>query len=30
MSMMEQLGFWDQTDWSKAGGLDRVYVMYKN
>jgi len=29
MSMMEQLGFWDQTDWSKAGGLDRVYVMYK-
>jgi hypothetical protein len=29
MSMMEQLGFWDQTDWSKSGGLDRVYVMYK-
>ena len=29
MSMMEQLGFWDQTDWSKTGGLDRVYVMYK-
>ena len=29
MTMMEQLGFWDQTDWSKAGGLDRVYVMYK-
>ena len=29
MSMMEQLGFWDQTDWSKAGGLDRVYAMYK-
>jgi len=30
MDMMEQLGFWDQTDWSKSGGLDRVYVMYKN
>jgi hypothetical protein len=29
MSMMEQLGFWDQTDWSKDGGADRVYVMYK-
>lgn len=29
MSMMEQLGFWDQTDWSSSGGLDRVYVMYK-
>jgi hypothetical protein len=29
MSMMEQLGFWDQTDWSKSGGLDRVYLMYK-
>jgi len=29
MSMMEQLGFRDQNDWSKAGGLDRVYVMYK-
>jgi hypothetical protein len=29
MSMMEQLGFWDQTDWSKSGGLDRVYVLYK-
>ncbi|HEU0209821.1 MAG TPA: papain-like cysteine protease family protein [Candidatus Udaeobacter sp.] len=29
MTMMEQLGFWDQTDWSKDGGADRVYVMYK-
>jgi len=29
MSKMEQLGFWDQTDWSQAGGLDRVYLMYK-
>jgi len=29
MGMMEQLGFWDQTDWSADGGLDRVYVMYK-
>lgn len=29
MGMMEQLGFWDQTDWSASGGLDRVYVMYK-
>jgi len=26
---MWQLGFWDQTDWSADGGLDRVYVMYK-
>lgn len=30
MTKMEQLGFWDQTDWSADGGLDRVYVMYKN
>jgi|SRR5580765_4771106 hypothetical protein len=30
MSMMEQLGFWDENDWSKSGGLDRVYVLYKN
>jgi hypothetical protein len=29
MTKMEQLGFWDQTDWSSVGGLDRVYVMYK-
>ncbi len=29
MGMMEQLGFWDQTDWSTSGGLDRIYVMYK-
>lgn len=29
MTMMEQLGFWDQTDWSTSGGLDRVYVMFK-
>lgn len=29
MSRMEQLGFWDQTDWSNSGGLDRIYVMYK-
>jgi len=29
MSMMQQLGFWDQTDWSRSGGADRVYVMYK-
>lgn len=29
MSRMEQLGFWDGTDWSASGGLDRVYVMYR-
>jgi hypothetical protein len=29
MGMMEQLGFWDDNDWSKSGGLDRVYVLYK-
>jgi len=29
MEKMEQLGFWDGTDWAKDGGADRVYVMYK-
>lgn len=29
MTRMEQLGFWDENDWSTSGGLDRVYVLYK-
>lgn len=27
MKMMEQLGFWDGTDWAKSGGEERVYIV---
>ncbi|MEO8148335.1 MAG: papain-like cysteine protease family protein [Bacteroidia bacterium] len=29
MKKMEQLGFWDGTDWAKSGGKDRVYIIYR-
>ncbi|MDB5013912.1 MAG: hypothetical protein JWQ25_2114 [Daejeonella sp.] len=30
MQKMEQLGFWEQGDWSSSGCVNQVYIMYKN